>query len=170
MYLDKFSNPIFDSDDLFESIYNGYQFNSADVIFVKELTEEIKNLQAVSETNFSLPIVESTISTESLDKAWQNSWNMPHEYLSLDIEEWCLGKCTNVEQVQRVLDEIEEFKSRNMLDLLRWLKYFVDTCEKEGVIWGVGRGSSVASYVLYLIGVHSIDPIKYNLDWQEFLR
>jgi DNA polymerase III alpha subunit len=63
-----------------------------------------------------------------------------------------------------------EYKSRNMLDLLRWLKYFVDTCEKEGVVWGIGRGSSVASYILYLIGVHSVDSIKYNLDWQEFLR
>ena len=35
---------------------------------------------------------------------------------------------------------------------------------------GVGRGSSVASYILYLIGVHRIDSIKYNLDWKEFLR
>jgi DNA polymerase III alpha subunit len=57
-----------------------------------------------------------------------------------------------------------------MLDLLRWLKFFVDTCRKEGIIWGVGRGSSVASYVLFLIGVHKIDSLKYNLDWQEFLR
>jgi DNA polymerase III alpha subunit len=57
-----------------------------------------------------------------------------------------------------------------MINLLRWMKYFVDTCTEYDIVWGVGRGSSVASYVLYLIGVHSIDPIKYNLDWQEFLR
>jgi len=49
-------------------------------------------------------------------------------------------------------------------------KYFVDTMQANNVVWGVGRGSSVASYVLYLIGVHKIDSIKYNLDWQEFLR
>ena len=67
-------------------------------------------------------------------------------------------------------EELDAFKARNMLDLLRWLKYFVDTCSKEGIVWGVGRGSSVSSYVLYLIGVHSIDPIKFNLDWREFLR
>ena len=67
-------------------------------------------------------------------------------------------------------EELDAFKERNMLDLLRWLKYFVDTCSKEGVVWGVGRGSSVASFILYKIGVHSIDPLKYNLDWREFLR
>jgi DNA polymerase III alpha subunit len=37
-------------------------------------------------------------------------------------------------------------------------------------VWGVGRGSSVASYVLFLIGVHRIDSMKYNLDYKEFLR
>jgi DNA polymerase-3 subunit alpha len=57
-----------------------------------------------------------------------------------------------------------------MLDLLRWLKYFVDTARSNNIVWGVGRGSSVSSYVLFLIGVHKIDPIKYNLDWREFLR
>jgi len=57
-----------------------------------------------------------------------------------------------------------------MMDLLRWLKYFVDYCRDNKILWGVGRGSSVASYVLYLIGVHKIDPLKYNLDWQDFLR
>jgi DNA polymerase III alpha subunit len=41
---------------------------------------------------------------------------------------------------------------------------------KENIVWGVGRGSSVASYVLYLIGVHKIDSLYYNLDVEEFLR
>ena len=38
------------------------------------------------------------------------------------------------------------------------------------VIWGVGRGSSVASFVLYKLGVHKIDSLYYNLDVHEFLR
>ena len=40
----------------------------------------------------------------------------------------------------------------------------------KNVLWGVGRGSSVASYALFLIGVHKIDSVKYDLDWREFLR
>jgi len=38
------------------------------------------------------------------------------------------------------------------------------------VIWGVGRGSSVASYVLYKLGVHRIDSLFYDLSVDEFLR
>jgi DNA polymerase III alpha subunit len=50
------------------------------------------------------------------------------------------------------------------------MKYLVDTLRKNNVVWGVGRGSSVASYILYLIGVHKVDSIKYNLDINEFLK
>ena len=57
-----------------------------------------------------------------------------------------------------------------MFDLLRYLKYFVDTMRENNVVWGLGRGSSVASYVLYLIGVHKIDSMYYDLDVGEFLR
>jgi DNA polymerase III alpha subunit len=38
------------------------------------------------------------------------------------------------------------------------------------VLWGVGRGSSVASYCLYILGVHKVDSIKYELDIHEFLK
>jgi DNA polymerase III alpha subunit len=41
---------------------------------------------------------------------------------------------------------------------------------KQKIIWGVGRGSSVASYVLYKLGVHRINSLYYNLDATEFLR
>jgi DNA polymerase III alpha subunit len=57
-----------------------------------------------------------------------------------------------------------------MFDLLFYLKYLVDTLRENKVVWGVGRGSSVASYVLYLIGIHKIDSIKYDLDITEFLK
>ena len=42
--------------------------------------------------------------------------------------------------------------------------------KENKIVWGVGRGSSVASYVLYLLGIHKIDSIQYRLDWKEFIR
>jgi DNA polymerase III alpha subunit len=57
-----------------------------------------------------------------------------------------------------------------MMDMLFFIKYLVDTLRKNKIIWGVGRGSSVASYVLYLIGVHKVDSIKYNLPIEEFFK
>jgi DNA polymerase III alpha subunit len=41
---------------------------------------------------------------------------------------------------------------------------------KNKIVWGVGRGSSVASYVLFLIGIHKVNSLKYNLDIKEFLK
>ena len=41
---------------------------------------------------------------------------------------------------------------------------------KNNIVWGVGRGSSVSSYVLFLMGVHKVDSMKYNLDIKDFLK
>jgi DNA polymerase III alpha subunit len=167
MRLDKYSNPIFNEQDIFEALYKGQKLSSD--LFV-EKTSEIKNLESQLGFSFLQPYPDDLdISLEGYDRAHQNNWFMPEEYKQMDIESFLVQHSAK-ENYPRLIEELEAFKARNMLDLLRWLKYFVDTCSKEGVVWGVGRGSSVASYVLYVIGVHNIDPIKYNLDWQEFLR
>jgi DNA polymerase III alpha subunit len=168
MRLDKFSNPIFNEHDIFEALYKGQKLSSETFV---EPSNEIKRLEEVSGLTFWKPLDDYDLSLEDYDSSLQTDWNMPDEYKQLDIEAWLKEQCPPWDpEATRLQDELVAYKARNMLDLLRWLKYFVDTCSKEGVVWGVGRGSSVASYVLYLIGVHNIDPIKYNLDWQEFLR
>jgi DNA polymerase-3 subunit alpha len=68
------------------------------------------------------------------------------------------------------MEEMEAYQARDMVPLLQWTKHFVDICVENNIVWGVGRGSSVASFVLFLLGVHQVDSVKYNLDWQEFLR
>jgi DNA polymerase III alpha subunit len=100
----------------------------------------------------------------------QKIWNMPDEYKTLDIAAHVLNLCQTQEQLQRCGAELLLYQERNLFDLLRYLKYLVDVMTTNKIIWGVGRGSSVASYVLYLLGVHRIDSMHYNLDIQEFLR
>jgi DNA polymerase-3 subunit alpha len=70
----------------------------------------------------------------------------------------------------RKQEELKAFQERDLVQLLRYMKYLVDFMRKNNIVWGVGRGSSVSSYLLYLIGVHRINPIQYDLDWREFLR
>ncbi len=168
MRLDQYSNPIFNEDDLFDALYKGHKLSSE--MFV-EPSPNVKELESVIEGKFWIALDDYDLPLKDYDSSMQSDWNMPDEYKQMDIEQWLREQCPPWDpQSTRLQEELEAYKARNMLDLLRWLKYFVDTCSKNNIVWGVGRGSSVASYVLFLIGVHSIDPIKYNLDWQEFLR
>lgn len=169
MHNDKFSNPIFTEQDLFDSLYQGYEFNANDTMLV-ERTDAVKQLEAQLGFKFLEPY-DTNFEVTDYDKACQSNWFMPKAYKTLDIEEWLYTQIPPWDpEHARVEEELAAYKERNMLDLLRWLKYFVDTCTENNIVWGVGRGSSVSSYVLYIIGVHQINSIKYNLDWREFLR
>jgi DNA polymerase III alpha subunit len=56
------------------------------------------------------------------------------------------------------------------MPILRAITYVINTLQDKNIVWGVGRGSSVSSYVLYILGVHDVDSVKYNLDIADFLR
>ena len=99
-----------------------------------------------------------------------NNWFMPDNYKNMDIEKYVLMQCKTDEQIERVTIELEEFRQRNLTMLLRQVKYIVDTLRSNNIVWGVGRGSSVASLVLHILGVRKIDPIKYNIPLNEFFK
>lgn len=99
-----------------------------------------------------------------------NQWFMPDEYLNLDIEEFVFSKCVTEEEVERVRYELDLYAERDLYPLLRYLVYLVDVMRNNKLVWGVGRGSSCASYVLFLIGVHKINSILYELDIRDFLK
>lgn len=110
-------------------------------------------------------------SAEGIDhKSNQNTWYMPPEYYQIDLVSFFAGKCKTETELVRVAEELVLFRERDMENLLRFLIFLVDFMEENKIVYGVGRGSSVASYCLYLIGINKIDPIKYDIDIQEFLR
>jgi hypothetical protein len=96
-------------------------------------------------------------------------WFIPNEYKDMDIEAFLVNQCPK-ENYERLIFEINLYKKNNMLDTLKVMKYLVDTFRKNNIVWGVGRGSSVSSYCLYLIGIHKIDSIKYNLPISDFFK
>lgn len=99
------------------------------------------------------------------------TWNMPEEYRRLDVRNFIVSNYKlNNTQLARMDLELAEFEQRNLTDLLRFLIYFIDTLRTNNIVYGVGRGSSIASYVLYLLKVHRIDSLQYNLDIKEFLK
>ena len=114
--------------------------------------------------------VDPKLSVDEFDTLNQNLWHMPKEYLEMDIAKWVLDQCKTEAELQRAGEELILFQERNMFILLQYLKYLVDTMRANNIVWGVGRGSSVASYVLFLIGIHRINSLYYNLSIDEFLK
>jgi len=123
-----------------------------------------------SETTKSIDGTVPDLDVENYHKTLQSNWHMPNEYKKFDIAEWLIKQCVTDHEMNRVAQELIVFQDRDLLDLLRFLKYLVDTCRKNNIVLGVGRGSSVSSFVLFLLGVHKINSIYYNLDFREFMR
>lgn len=173
MKTDTLGIPIYSYRDVLELLYTG-NFDALAAIVIDpddKSFEEFNRSAEMFDTDKLIPYEPLNIDKEAFDSTLQDTWYMPDEYQQLDIEQWVRNQVlTNSIATSRVDEELDAFKERNMLNLLRWMKYFVDTCRKNNVVWGVGRGSSVASYVLYLIGVHKINSLEYDLDWREFLR
>ena len=111
-----------------------------------------------------------TCSVPEFHAQQQQHWHMPDSYKNMDIAEHVLGLCESEAELQRCGTELLLYQERGLFDLLRYLAYLVDVMRQNAIIWGVGRGSSVSSHVLYLLGVHRINSLYYNLDIQEFLR
>jgi DNA polymerase III alpha subunit len=110
------------------------------------------------------------IALDEFDEQRQSQWLFPKEYKDMDIAKWILEQCTSESELQRAGEELLLFQDRDMFILLKYLKYLVDTMRDNNIVWGVGRGSSVASFVLFLIGVHRINSLYYDLSIDEFLK
>lgn len=138
--------------------------------------------RATTETNITfdnnlelqnVPKIEKYISlleTKQFDKLNQDNWYMPEEYKTMDIAKFVLDQCNGQEELQRAGEELLLYQERDMFPLLRYLKYLVDTMRQHNIVWGVGRGSSVSSFVLFLIGIHRINSLYYDLSVEEFLK
>ena len=100
----------------------------------------------------------------------RNNWFIPDSYKDMDIKSWVLQQCKTQEEIERAHTELDLYAEHGMVPVLNAMKYIVDILRQNNIVWGVGRGSSVASYVLYLIGVHKIDSIKYKLPIEEFFK
>ena len=123
------------------------------------LTQYVERIAA---EHLPYPIIKTEIDREN--------WFIPYEYKTMDILDWLYQRCPTPEIRERVVEELRLFAKHDMIPVLKTMKYIVDTLRANNVVWGVGRGSSVASYVLHIIGVHKIDSIKYNIPITEFFK
>lgn len=170
MKIDQYGQVAISEQEAFEALYTKKLENLEGVY----IDGNVALYNSAKERNADkLPVLKQLesldITIEEFDKNNQAQWFMPSNYCP-DLIQQIYRMCETDEQRDRVSSELELFIHHNMMDLLFYIKYLVDTMRANNIVWGVGRGSSVASYVLFLIGIHKIDSIKYKLDITEFLK
>lgn len=164
-------------------IYGQQIYNEMELclLYLQDPTRSIKRTYVENQINFDdilqlenqpelIKYSPLGISVEEFDNINQSNWLMPEKYKTMDIAKFVLDQCKNEEELQRAGTELLLFQEREMFMLLRYLKYLVDTMRENNIVWGVGRGSSVASFVLFLIGVHKINSLYYDLSITEFIK
>ena len=170
MKQNKFGEIIFAEDDIVDLLMQGRDF----LTFDRMIVDDSVDLTKMPDTVDPIPGFQQQRFHSCSVPEWhyqnQQIWHMPEEYKQLDIVAHILSLCSSEAELQRCGQELLLYQERDLFNLLRYLKYLVDIMQSNNIIWGVGRGSSVASFVLYKIGVHRIDSLHYNLDVREFLR
>lgn len=176
--------PCFTNKDLVNMIYSGH-VDKCHVVLC-DPSDDIEKFNAAMREHY-LPELQKYIPLDvdqkTFDGVCQSEWFMPDEYKVYDLLSFFDVRVAQetgypisnrayvkTPEYTRMKEELKEFQERGMIQLLRYMKYLVDYMRENNIVWGVGRGSSVASYILYLIGVHRINSIQYDLDWREFLR
>jgi DNA polymerase-3 subunit alpha len=71
---------------------------------------------------------------------------------------------------KRLLHELREFRRVGMANFLLATADFCREAREKGIRIGPGRGSVCGTLVGYCIGIHKIDPIKYDLLFERFLN
>jgi len=151
------SDPTFNIENLFVIDSEKY------LLAQKDSYLEMPHIHSWDELSY-----EETIS--EYHKKLQNSWLMPEDYLQFDIESWILSKCKTSEEIERVNTELKLYHEFNLINLLKYLRYLRDVADKHKIVWGIGRGSSCSSFVLFLMGIHRVNSLYYQLSINEFLR
>ena len=173
MFIDKFGIVVLNEQDIFDALYSKGGLNF-DEIYVgnHQIVDQFNHQILKNADNIKLlkAYEEPKISIKTFDEIRQKDWCIPQEYQNFDIASWLLEQCTTSDQTNRVIEELELFVQYDMIDVLICVKYLVDFMRANNIVWGLGRGSSVASYCLYLIGIHKIDSLKFSLDIKEFLK
>ena len=159
-----------DEKSIMECVYRDIKLTeilTEDPTFIEKYNQFSKLFDIGNNIKYEYP---SKLPKEEYIEHCLKNWNLPVEYESCDIKKLLLERCITDIEKQRVEDEYIEFEKRGLISVLKFLNYFVEILRKNNIVWGVGRGSSVASYCLYLLGVHKIDSIKYSLEMEEFLK
>lgn len=155
---------------LYDKLLDGCDISS---YFVEDITPEIKQYNRYNEKKLQVKGVLSNI---------VNEWNIPDDYKNIVLKPYILSKLykeivaanfsdDDVDaRIARVDVELALWAEHELELFLKALIYIVESFVVNDVVWGVGRGSSCCCYILYLIGIHNVDSVLYNLELSDFFK
>lgn len=165
---DQYLRPIITENIAFEILYQDQGLPTESIIDLDTRFMQFYEQFYYSQDDFEYKKLDASI--EEYHNKQASNISIPTTYRSLDIFQYLKDKCKTEIELERVNFEYALYEERGLLDLLKFMIYLVDHMRDENLIWGLGRGSSVSSYILFLIGIHKVDSIKYELDIEEFLK
>lgn len=165
--IDDNGNVVYFTDSLIEMLYNGeipseilYPQDDPDVVAFNKFSYE--NLDDIY---YTLPTSIKTTQERKED------WFYPDRYDEINLYEYFEKLIDNNDlQKNRIYQEINLYKEKGFEKFLRFCIFLSDKIKENDWVIGVGRGSSCASYLLFLLKIHLVDSLKYNLDIKEFLK
>lgn len=168
-WIDDYGVVVFREQGIMELLYRDRSIKGI-VVESSRGTELFNELAETYDKSKFTTYAKSTTTVKEFDKDLKNTWIVPVEYQTMDIKQYLLAKCITDEEMDRVQYELDLFEEREMLPLLNLVLWLVNVFRANDIIWGIGRGSSVSSYCLYLIGLNKINPLDFDLDIEEFLK
>lgn len=99
-----------------------------------------------------------------------------HEQSTEDLNELIrvLGNCSRFSSDEMFLDRIEKeldfFWRTGNIGFVSKTYELINRFKEDGVVWGVGRGSGCSSLVLYVLEVHDVDPLLYDIGFHELSK
>jgi DNA polymerase III alpha subunit len=102
-------------------------------------------------------------------------WKTPPPYAGMDIPDATRSLLHEKGLVSdqyrgRLEAELIHAEQMDMIDFIRCLMWITDTLRINGIPWGLGRGSSCASLIMFLLGVNKVDPVRYDIPMEEFYK
>lgn len=166
----------FDGDVAFKPpfIANAIQQYGSDVRYTSTMTPDVQEYNKYMQSPHRIAV------KKECKDVFDFHWNIPDSYKTLDVASYLTDKLVGTtagmsdsdfdDRAVRTAHELVIYRERHLFHILRTMIYVVTELDKHSVVWGVGRGSSVSSYILYLIGVHDVDSVEYDLNINDFLH
>lgn len=169
--IDQFGRVVLNTDDVIEAMLSG---NDVSGVYLNN-PDDVEQYETSCREFADEPMVfrkyyEIKESVKDYFEKKSDTWLIPKKYRNIDVVDYLTQKCKNDKEKERLVLELEEFLKRDQVILIHLMIYLVDVMREKNVVWGVGRGSSVACFVLYLIGINKVNPLDYDIDYKEFFK